>query len=204
MKVQFPTISKDQVKKTSIKIGLISGLTVSTIIGANAFFMENYLEFQSPIVFRTPVLVHQRAEIGNLSIPTVEAVSTATESAKTTIETEPVIEEKEQITELVGEASYYSESGCLGCSPTLTMANGERLDDSKLTMALVPDMYRKYKNMNLKVTNNSNGKSAIIKVTDSGGFAKYNRVADLSLATKEMLGCKDICQVTISLPEEVK
>lgn len=97
MKVKLPTISKDQVKKTSIKIGLISGLTVSAIIGANAFFMENYLEFQSPIVFRTPILVHQRVEIGNLSIPTVEAVSTATESAETIKETEPVIEEKEEL-----------------------------------------------------------------------------------------------------------
>ena len=39
--------------------------------------------------------------------------------------------------EWVGEASWYGtgKGECLGCSKSLTMANGQRLDDSKFTVA---------------------------------------------------------------------
>lgn len=97
----------------------------------------------------------------------------------------------------IGIASYYSIAGCLGCSPTLTMANGERLNDTVKTIALTPSNYRKYKNQTVKVTNLKNKKYTLAKVTDSGGFGKYNRVADLSLATKLAIGCSDLCKVQI-------
>ena len=97
----------------------------------------------------------------------------------------------------IGIASYYSVAGCLGCSPTLTMANRERLNDSALTVALPPVEYRKYKNKYLLITNPKTGKKVKAKVTDSGGFAKYNRVADLSLATKNAIGCSNLCKVEI-------
>jgi len=104
-----------------------------------------------------------------------------------------------QAGELSGKASYYSRAGCLGCSKTFTMANGEVLDDSKLTIALTPQTVRKYKLLNdyVKVINVKNKKWIIAKVTDTGGFAKYNRVADLGLAVKEALGCSSICNVII-------
>lgn len=201
MKLTLPKPNKKKILKTASFVGLgVLTISVGTVL-VNSFFMDHYLEFQSPVVVRTPILVVERTETEYVSPIEVEAQIDATESAKQQEIIEEVVEE---ITELSGEASYYSENGCLGCSPTLTMANGERLDDSKLTMALVPEMFAKYKNMNLKVINQANNQEVIVKVTDSGGFAKYNRVADLSLATKQALGCNDICQVTISLPEEAK
>ena len=98
---------------------------------------------------------------------------------------------------LVGIASYYSVAGCLGCHPQMIMNNGERLNDSKMTLALTPVNYRAYKNQYVLVTNLKNKKSVRAKVTDSGGFAKYNRIADLSLATKNAIGCSDLCRVEI-------
>lgn len=95
-----------------------------------------------------------------------------------------------------GKVSHYSESGCLGCSPTLTMANGERLDDTKLTLAFnhLP------MNTVVKLTNLNNGKSVVAKVTDTGGFEKYNRIADLSLATQQALETKtDVSVVKIEV-----
>ena len=100
-----------------------------------------------------------------------------------------------------GTASYYSEAGCLGCSPTLTMANGQRLDDTKLTLAMTPYTVRAYKLLNKKVTvrNRKTGASVVATVTDTGGFSRYSRIADLSVATKLAIGCGDLCKVEISL-----
>ena len=99
--------------------------------------------------------------------------------------------------EITGIASYYSTTGCLGCSPTLTMANGETLDDNKLTIALPPELVKNNLNKFAGVINIKNHKWVIVKITDTGGFAKYNRVADLSLATKKQLNCEDLCNVII-------
>lgn len=100
---------------------------------------------------------------------------------------------------VIGEASYYSFVGCLGCDSNRIMANGEKLDDSKLTLALTPATVKKYKLLNdkVKIINLGNGHTTYAKVTDTGGFAKYNRVADLSVATKNAIGCKSLCQVKI-------
>lgn len=98
-----------------------------------------------------------------------------------------------------GKATYYSREGCVGCDPDRIMANGEPLDDSKLTIALTPGMVRQYKLLNKYVTvTNSAGKSVRARVTDTGGFGKYGRIADLSVATREALNCKSICEVTIT------
>jgi rare lipoprotein A (peptidoglycan hydrolase) len=101
---------------------------------------------------------------------------------------------------LKGTASYYSESGCLGCSKTLTMANGERLDDSKLTIAMTPKTVKKYKLLNKVVTIKNVKSNAVTeaKVTDTGGFEKYSRIADLSVAVKRSIRCSDLCEVEIS------
>lgn len=99
---------------------------------------------------------------------------------------------------LIGIASYYSIAGCLGCNPNFIMANGHRLNDSRKTIALTPANFRLYKNKNVLIKNLSNGKEVVAKVTDSGGFGKYNRVADLSVATKNAIGCSSLCKVKIT------
>lgn len=93
---------------------------------------------------------------------------------------------------LEGEASYYSRVGCLGCSPNLTMANGQPLNDAALTMAIGAD--RKHLvGRTAKVTSLTTGQSVEVRITDTGGFYKDkygNRVADLTIATKEAIGMR--------------
>lgn len=92
-----------------------------------------------------------------------------------------------------GKASYYSVAGCLGCSADRTMANGQRLDDTRATVA-----YNHLPlNTPVKITNVKNGLSIVVPVTDRGGFERHGKIADLSLATKEALQCGDVCTITI-------
>lgn len=101
---------------------------------------------------------------------------------------------------LEGKASYYSESGCLGCSETLTMANGERFDEDEYTIAIGLVYDGKVTNRPLialnkfvKIRNIDNGKEIVAKVTDTGGFhsPRFNyRIADLSLATAKAIDLK--------------
>lgn len=110
------------------------------------------------------------------STGTSEAGSSATMSGKT----------------WTGKVSHYSRAGCLGCSKTLTMANGQPLDDEALTIAFnqAPLGTR------LKLTNLDNGKSVIVTVTDTGGFERLGRIADLVPAVARALETKtDITNV---------
>jgi rare lipoprotein A (peptidoglycan hydrolase) len=96
----------------------------------------------------------------------------------------------ESVLVLEGEASYYSRAGCLGCSPALTMANGQPLDDNALTMAIGANL-KHLVGHKARVTSLATGKSTTVLITDTGGFyqAKYgNRVADLTIATKQAIG----------------
>lgn len=89
-----------------------------------------------------------------------------------------------------GEASYYSRAGCLGCNPLFIMANGQPLDDGALTMAIGADK-KHLVGYHARVTSLATGKSVTVKITDTGGFYqdKYgNRVADLTVATKQAIG----------------
>jgi len=97
-----------------------------------------------------------------------------------------------------GKVSHYSVAGCLGCSPTLTMANGETLSDDRPTIAFnhLP------MNTKVKITNLDNGKSVIATVTDTGGFEKYNRIADLTPAVYGAINTKtDVSTVRIEVIE---
>jgi len=109
-------------------------------------------------------------------------VPTATGSLPNPILGHPVV--------LEGEASYYSRQGCLGCSANRTMANGQPLNDSALTMAIGADK-KHLVGHQAQVTNLNTGQSVNVTITDTGGFyqAKYGqRVADLTIATKQAIG----------------
>lgn len=91
---------------------------------------------------------------------------------------------------LVGEASYYSRAGCLGCNANRTMANGQPLNDNALTMAIGANL-KHLVGRQARVTNLATNLSTNVLITDTGGFyqAKYgNRVADLTIATKQAIG----------------
>lgn len=98
-------------------------------------------------------------------------------------------------TKYAGIASYYSKAGCVGCSKNFTMANGKTLDDSKLTVAF----NRAELGSMVKITNIKEGRSIIAEVSDRGGFEKLGRIIDLSVATKEAIGCSNLCEVQIEL-----
>lgn len=96
-----------------------------------------------------------------------------------------------------GTASYYSRAGCVGCSKNMIMANGEPLDDSRLTVAFNKAKLNTY----VIIENSKTGETVKAKVTDRGGFEKLNRIIDLSLATKLAINCTDLCQVKVTKVE---
>lgn len=188
-----------------LKIILI-GLLVLVLM--NKFF-EHYalrwplrirIEIQSPIYKIKRVEVSRRV-VKNARLGTLAPSRLGTRLSERTSGGQGKVRGQEFFWKLIkiGEASYYSTSGCLGCDKNLIMANGEKLNDSKLTVALTPKTVKKYKLLNsfVKIRNRENGKEALVKVTDTGGFAKYGRVADLSVATKNALGCGGLCEVEI-------
>src|SRR5690606_21707753 len=128
----------------------------------------------------------------------VTPTPTVAEIKKSSRNTKPRVI-RETLNFLEGTASYYSVAGCMGCSPTLTMANGETLTDEDLTLALTPEVVNEKKLLNDLVTviNLTNGKEIKARVTDTGGFGKLGRVADLSLATKNAINCNDLCNVKV-------
>lgn len=95
-----------------------------------------------------------------------------------------------------GTASVYSRAGCLGCSRNLITASGEPLDDSRLTLAVALPLPFKL-GTQVKVTNEETGLSVVAVANDTGGMARYNRIADLSLATAQAIGCNGLCTITL-------
>lgn len=89
-----------------------------------------------------------------------------------------------------GQASFYSRAGCLGCNAGRIMANGQPLNDNALTMAIGANK-KHLVGRTARVTSLATGKTALVRITDTGGFyaAKYgNRVADLTIGTKQAIG----------------
>jgi rare lipoprotein A (peptidoglycan hydrolase) len=105
----------------------------------------------------------------------------------------------------VGTASFYSEECCRERNPSLLMANGEKLDDDKFTVALPPNLFRQYRNKFVVIANRHTGRKVTAKVTDTGSFhlPKYGhgeRVADVTPAVRDAIGLKtDEHQITILL-----
>ena len=100
--------------------------------------------------------------------------SVATPSAK---QIQSEVEATRGIT--TGLSSYYSFEGCIGCNEKRIMANGEQLDDSKLTVAY----NRAPLNSNVEVKNVKTGAVVVARVTDRGGFERHGKIIDLSVAT---------------------
>lgn len=171
------------------------------MVAINGFFLHNQLKFHPVVTFNYPITIEPR-QSGLISPEPLVIEASASASLDVIEETETTPEELGVKNVITGEASYYSVAGCIGCHPELIMANGDKLDDNELTLALPVDVVRQYRLMNqlIRVENAKNGQSVVAKVTDTGGFDKLGRVADLSVATKEALYCQDLCQVNIYLP----
>lgn len=92
-----------------------------------------------------------------------------------------------------GKASYYSRAGCLGCSSNMIMKNGQPLDDAKLTLAF----NKLPMGSKVLVKNIENGKTVVAEVTDTGGFERHGKIADLTIATRDAIECASTCDVEI-------
>lgn len=176
-------------KKYIVAGSIIAGLIVSGVVTASLYFNVYKWNYRTPIILQSPVVITKRVEpvVEVDQVQAEEVTPEATESAQV----EPV-KGKQAWT---GVASYYSRKGCLGCSPTLTMANGQALDDNALTLA-----FNKLPlNSEVIIRNEANGQEVTATVTDRGGFERpgLDRVADLTLATKNAIGCGDLCNVTV-------
>lgn len=149
------------------------------------FSLNLILSYEQPSAIPTEIHNNDEKPVVSRSIPTPTASPT------------PLPKPELLLTKHTGLASYYSRDGCIGCSPNLTMANGEPLDDSKLTVAFM----RAPLGTDIKITNLKTGQSVVAEVTDRGGFErlKVPKIVDLSVATKEAIGCPDICEVEIEL-----
>jgi rare lipoprotein A (peptidoglycan hydrolase) len=91
---------------------------------------------------------------------------------------------------IVGKVSYYSHDGCLGCGKNQITASGEPFDENAYTLA-IPVEWDHIKMGTVAIVKNlDTGKMLTAKINDRGGFLKYNRVADLSLALYQDLGIK--------------
>lgn len=86
----------------------------------------------------------------------------------------------------VGFASYYSHDGCVGCDPNQIMANGQKFDENAMTIAFnqLP------LGTTVEVVNLDTGDRVVAEVTDTGGFNKLGRIADLSKGVAEKIGLK--------------
>jgi len=151
---------------------------VSVIVGA----VLGHIVFSTT---KTPKLITPCPDYGCFITPTPEITPKVVPTTSPNAPQKPVS----------GKASYYSVAGCLGCSPDRTMANGQRLDDTALTVAYNHAPLNSY----LTVTNNRTGQSVRAKVTDRGGFERHGKIIDLSVATKNAIGCGDVCGVKIDL-----
>ncbi|OGY09369.1 MAG: hypothetical protein A2700_01800 [Candidatus Blackburnbacteria bacterium RIFCSPHIGHO2_01_FULL_44_64] len=95
----------------------------------------------------------------------------------------------------VGKASYYSNAGCLGCSPGQIMANGEPFNENAPTLAFMDTPLNVWVNVRNLVT----GLEAMGRVTDRGGFKMHDRIADLSLGLAKQIGLQTDQKVEIGL-----
>lgn len=122
---------------------------------------------------------------------------------KTQSQSKPLSQQAPKKT-ISGNASTYSEQGCLGCDKDRIMANGQPLDDDRRTVAIAC----RYDNgrcrlafglgTEVKIINAKTGVAAVATATDTFGGI-HGRIADLSLATAQAVGCTGTpCAINIT------
>lgn len=173
------------------KFFYIPVLVLSVILGVNTFF--DYYRLRTPVIltWQSPIELREVRTVEKSVVlsPIVEAKEETREETKTEVVPEP-----KQM--WAGKATWYGAKPewCLGCDPNFIMANGEKLDDAKKTIAF---NHAPLGTM-VQITNVANGLSEMVEVTDTGGFNDLGRIADMSVALKNSLQCSDICEVTVA------
>lgn len=190
--VTTPIFTKWQ--KDAILVGLSLGLIVTSAVLISNWFDYNRLVWQSPVTFRTPVYAEVRVEAKELLTTDTKAQVVPEPSPTASPSPTPTLIKK-------GKVSYYSHSGCLGCGDNQVTASGEKFDENAMTLA-IPAEWRNEIPMGTKVrvTNLDNGIAVIARVNDTGGFLKYNRIADLSLGLYQAIEAKtDVSTIKLEI-----
>lgn len=96
---------------------------------------------------------------------------------------------------LEGWATWYGTGAteCLGCNPQRIMANGQRLDDTALTVAC-NEFPLGTKVVVQKVDEEGGGRIVTATVTDRHGA---NIVVDMTKAVRDSIGCQGKCWVKV-------
>jgi rare lipoprotein A (peptidoglycan hydrolase) len=164
-------------------ISALVGVGLVVLIVGGISFGEAYAKWRKTHEWQFPI--QWVGFVKNIEQPKEEVIE---------IIEEQVIESKPT---WAGLASWYGATPetCLGCNENFIMANGEKLDDRIRTIAFNEVVL----GTKVIVTNTDNGLSEIVEVTDTGGFEKYGKIADLSKALKESLQCADTCNVMIEI-----
>lgn len=102
-----------------------------------------------------------------------------------------------------GEEIYYGKASWYGNESICPQwkgytKNGEMFDENKLTCAM-PN--KNQINKWYKVTNIENNKSVIVWANDTGSFAKYGRVIDLSKCAFKQIGNLDSGIIKVKIEE---
>lgn len=91
-----------------------------------------------------------------------------------------------------GYASWYSVDGCIGCNKDRIMANGQKLQDNKKTVAF----NRLPLGSIVKIRNMENDMITTAEVTDTGGFERLGKIVDLTPAVRDAISCWN-CKVRV-------
>lgn len=143
------------------------------------FFLKDFARFSGAVLFSaekqsrvlpTPTPTPSPMELTVTPTPTPTPEPEADESIKPACKLVPGMN-------WIGKASYYSETGCGGCSPSRIMANGQRFNENAYTVAFM----RLPLNTSVLVTNLSTNLTVEALVTDRGGFERHGRIVDVSL-----------------------
>lgn len=165
-------------------------LIVSAIVIVADIFGDHYnLKWQSPLI------IEARKENIVVSPVSAESEEKQEESPQVEEDGKSPVSDAGDYTMWAGNATWYGArpEWCVGCDSNFIMANGKRLDDSKKTIAFNKVPLGTW----VTVTNVNNGNKEEVEVTDTGGFESLGRIADMSVALKNALGCGDVCTVTI-------
>ena len=103
--------------------------------------------------------------------------------------------------QLEGIATWYgsADSECLGCRKDRLMANGKKLDDTALIVACgVGGSCKVFPlGSKVKIINLENMMTVEAVVSDTGGFAKYNRILDVTKAVRDRLNMAGMARVRV-------
>lgn len=204
----------EEVRAKKLKrIGKIM-LIIWIMLGTTAILALIYLFFTT-YEFRSPIVKKEVVEQKIISPLPDEPEATESAEQEDELSFIPQAEASERlpVSEVLykGKVSHYSNAGCLGCPEHIdengevyfNTGNGERFDEMAMTLAIpcedITSGKHKY-NTKVLVTNLDNGKNVEARITDCGGFSKYNRIADLSLGMAMLLETKtDVTNVKIEL-----